>query len=139
MATRVSGLKELRRKLSALPDAMRAEIRAAMEKGADEMVAMARRLCPVEGGALRDSIGWTWGAPPGGSVVLAEGSDGVEKITIYAGDSKAFYARWVEFGTVTASAHPFFFPSWRSLRKRIKARTTRAVNASVKKVAAGGN
>ncbi len=146
MATKVSGLGELRKKIAALPEAMRAEIRAALEKGADEMVAMAKRLCPVDSGALRDSIGWTWGEPPKGSVVLASGStERGETITIYAGSSDktmgpadAFYARWVEFGTVNMRAQPFFFPSWRALRKRIKSRNTRAVSAVMKKVAAGG-
>lgn len=142
----ISGLDLLRAKIRALPDAARAEIRAAMEKSADEMVAMAKRLVPVDSGALRDSIGWTWGAPPKGSIALARSSGGPgEAITIYAGsrdktlgDADAFYVRWVEFGTVTAAAQPFFFPSWRALRKRIKSRNTRAVSKAFRKVAAGG-
>jgi HK97 gp10 family phage protein len=141
----ISGLEHLRAKIRALPDEARAEIRRAMEQSADEVVAMARRLVPVDSGALRDSIGWTWGEPPKGSIVLAKSDPNAEAITIFAGsrdkslgDRDAFYVRWVEFGTVTAAAHPFFFPSWRALRKRAKSRNARAVSKAFKKVAAGG-
>lgn len=139
MAARITGLQQLRAKIRALPPALRADIRRAMETGADEMVAVAKRLAPVDSGALRDSIGWTWGQPPGGSVKLASATQAGETLTVYAGDSEAFYARWVEFGTVTAAAQPYFFPAYRSLRRRIRGRTTRAVSKAVKKVAAGGN
>lgn len=141
----ISGLEQLRAKIRALPDAARAEIRRAMEQGADEMVGMAKRLVPVDSGALRDSIGWTWGEPPKGSITLAKSDPNAEAITIYAGsrdkslgDRDAFYVRWVEFGTVSQAAQPFFFPSFRALRKRVKSRNTRAVSKAFKKVAAGG-
>ena len=141
----ITGLQQLRAKIKALPDAARAEIRAAMEQSAEEVVAMAKRLVPVDSGALRDSIGWTWGEPPKGSITLAQSDPNAEAITIYAGsrdktlgDADAFYVRWVEFGTVTARAHPFFFPSWRALRKRVKSRNTRAVKKAFTRVAAGG-
>lgn len=92
-----------------------------MEAGADEIVALARSLVPVSSGALRNSIGWTWGDAPDGSLILGS----VRKIsrsrrkiktkadvrreaglaiTIYAGDDEAFYARWVEFGTQATQA-----------------------------------
>jgi HK97 gp10 family phage protein len=141
----ISGLEQLRAKIRALPEAARADIRKAMEQSADEVVAMAKRLVPVDSGALRDSIGWTWGEPPKGSFALARSGPPGEAITIYAGSRDkelggrdAFYVRWVEFGTVTATAHPFFFPSWRALRRRVKSRNSRAVSKAFKKVAAGG-
>ncbi len=146
MATRVTGLELLRRKIRTLPKAMRDEIRKSMEQGADEIVAMAQRLVPVDSGALRDSIGWTWGDPPKGSVVLAKSTpERGEAITIYAGsrdkglgDRDAFYVRWVEFGTVKMQAQAFFYPSYRALRKRVRSRTTRVVGKAIRKVAAGG-
>jgi HK97 gp10 family phage protein len=103
-----------------------------MEKSAQEIVALAKHLCPVDSGDLRDSIGWTWGDAPAGSMVLASTGGAALRITIYAGDSDAFYARWLEFGTVKMAAHPYFFPAYRTLRKRVKGRTKRAINKAVK-------
>ena len=157
MATRVDGLERLRRKLRRLPDAARAEIAKAMEQSAAEIVALAKSLVPVDSGDLRDSIGWTWGDAPQGSITLGtvrqSGSGaGNMVITVYAGNSEAFYARWVEFGTsphtnegMFAGSHnpgtparPYFYPAYRALRRRVRGRVTRAVNRSAKKVAAGG-
>lgn len=149
----VKGVADLNKKVAAIPKRVEAKARIAMEKGADELVAMMKRLVPVDDGDLRDSIGWTWGSAPKGSVVLAEteaDSRGL-KITVYAGNEKAYYARWVEFGTAPhnvakgggtvagkkdfasgggtghpgSRARPFFFPAWRALRKRIRARIRR--------------
>lgn len=103
-----------------------------MEKSADEIVALAKRLCPVDQGDLRDSIGWTWGDAPEGSVVLASTKGAVLRITIFAGNDEAFYARWVEHGTAAMAAHPFFFPAFRILKKRANNRTKRAVAKAVK-------
>lgn len=137
----VAGLDRLKRKLRAIPDAARTEIRKAMEASANEVVATAKSLVPVDSGALRDSIGWTWGDAPKGSIVLGTaraGTTGNMVLTIYAGDDEAFYARWVEFGTSKAPARPFFFPSWRANRKRTRARISRAITVSAKRIAAAG-
>ena len=97
------GLARLQRKLERLDRVALATIRSAMEQSADDIVRMAKSLVPVDSGALRESIGWTWGAPPRGSLTLgkvARSALGKQlTITIFAGDDDAFYARWVEFGT----------------------------------------
>nr|WP_312970742.1 HK97-gp10 family putative phage morphogenesis protein [Brucella intermedia] len=142
MATyaKVIGRPKLRKKLEALVAVGRDEIRRAMEKSADEIVALAKSLAPVDKGELKDSIGWTWGKAPKGAMTLGKvQSDGVDSeftITIYAGNSKAYYARWVEFGTQKMAAQPYFYPSYRALRRRSKSRVTRAVTKAIKKVAA---
>jgi len=158
MATKIDGLDRLKRKLGRFPEMARREIAKAMEQSAQEVVEMAKRLAPIEDGDLRDSIGWNWYAAPPGSMVLGEvrpeGTKGAGNmaIVIYAGDDKAFYARWVEFGTRPhvnggifagtqhpgSRAHPFFFPSWRAMRKRAKSRVSRAITKAAKAVAAGG-
>lgn len=153
----IIGLAKLQRKLKKLPIAAKQEIREAMEKGADQIVAMMKGLAPVlatpdqrrRAGALRDSIGWTWGQAPRGSMVIAAlrgaGVGGDLTITIYAGtrdksrgEDDAYYVRWVEFGTSKMSAQPFFYVSWRANRRSTKSRISRAVNKAAKKVAAGG-
>jgi HK97 gp10 family phage protein len=133
----VEGVAALRAKLRALPREYKAEIRVALAQSAEEVAAMARRLAPVESGALRASIGWTFGKAPKGSMVLAEGgSDEADlRVVVFAGNDRAFYARWHEFGTVKMAANPFFFPAYRSQRRRVRARITRATRKAARKVA----
>jgi HK97 gp10 family phage protein len=133
----------LLRKLTRIPDAMREQIRIAMAKEADEIVAMAQRLVPSESGTLRASIGWQWGdKAPSGTMSLgqvkAPGEFGSAlTLTIFAGGGKAFYARFVEFGTVKMGKRPFFFPSYRARRKSAKNAIRRAVRTAARQVAAG--
>jgi HK97 gp10 family phage protein len=151
------GLSRLQKRLAAIPEKVRDGIRPAMEKSAQEIVDAAKSLVPVETGHLRDSIGWTWGAAPSGSITIATGPvlDSLQ-ITIYAGDDDAFYARWVEFGTRASTkgarvsdsrtggtrkanrthsgthAQPFFYPAFRLYKKRAANRVKRAIRTSVK-------
>ncbi len=138
----VDGLDRLEARFNRIPKAVvDANVRA-MEKGADEIVAMMKRIVPVRSGALRKSIGWTWGEAPRGSITIGSVRGrkyGTLRITIYAGtrDKKlgnmdAFYARFVEFGTKHAAAHPFFYPSYRALRKRVKNRIVRESRKAIK-------
>jgi HK97 gp10 family phage protein len=157
--TKIEGLDRLNRKLARLPIVAQRKIRDAMSDGADEIVAMMKALVPVDSGDLKDSIAWTWGSAPKGALTLATvrgrgiRSTGSENtITIYAGNSEAWYARFVEFGTAAHTAggmfagatipaipaSPFFFVSYRANRKRVKGRITRAINKAAKEVAAGG-
>lgn len=143
MATRIQGVDRLKRKLRALPDAAREEIAKAMEQSANEIVALMKSLVPVDTGDAQMSISWTWGDAPKGSMVLGkvrQGGKGAGNlvITIFAGGGEAFHARFLEFGTKNMPARPFFYPAWRALRKRTRGRTTRAINKSAKRIAAGG-
>jgi HK97 gp10 family phage protein len=121
----------IERRLKAIPVAVRAAVMPAMEKSADEIVAAAKALCPVGDGTLRDSIGWTWGDAPEGAIVLASTKGGALRITIYAGNDEAFYARWVEFGTSHSLPHGFFLPAYRLLKRRSARRIKRAVSKAV--------
>ena len=136
---KVVGRESLKRKFAALPKAAQIAIRAAMEKQAEAIVDMAKRLVPVATGKLRDSIGWTWGKAPKGTMTIAtvESTGGEMTLTIYAGNSEAFYGRWVEFGTVNTPAQPYFYVSYRANRKKAKSAIRRAVTKSAKAVAAG--
>lgn len=155
MVTRILGLDRLRRKLREIPKQAQVEIAKAMEEGAEEIVAMARSLVAVDEGTLRDSIGWTWGEAPQGSIVLGRvkgrrgRSSSNMRITIFAGNREAFYARWREFGTAPhvnaglypgtqhpgTPARPFFFVAYRANRKRVRGRVSRAVGKAARKVA----
>lgn len=138
----VTGVTQMKAKLAKMPAVVESKVRDAMEKGADEIVAMMKRLVPVDDGDLRDSIGWTWGALPAGAKVVAKtraaGPNDL-RLVIYAGSNKAFYARMQEFGTQNMPANPFFFPSYRALRDRTKRRVITASRAALKQVAAGNS
>lgn len=133
------------------------EVGKAMERAATNIVADMKKNVPVYAGpeitrssgspiikgALRDSIGWTWGNAPKGAIVLAKSNTirkgrSLLKITIYAGGKgpggDAFYARWVEFGTVKWAGSPFFFFTYRGHKKRAKAGITRALNKAIRQV-----
>lgn len=157
MVTKVTGADALKRKMRMFPVRARREIAKAMELSAEEIVRLAKSLAPVDDGDLQMSIGWTWGEAPKGSMVLGtvrqEGRGaGNMVVTIYAGGGKAFYARWVEFGTSPhinagtrsgtqhpgTAARPFFYPAYRALRKRVRSRTSRAINTAAKSAAAAG-
>lgn len=153
MSAKVLRLKELQRKLDRLPVKVKQRIREAMEQAANDIVALAKSLVPADTGALRESIGWTYGQAPKGAITLGkvESVGGELTITIYAGNSEAFYARWVEFGTAAHKAggkfagatipaipaSPYFYVSFRANRRRAKGRISRAITKAAKEVAAG--
>lgn len=152
MATKIRGRERLLAKMKALPPQVRSAIKQALAQGADEITNMQKRLVPVDSGDLRDSIAQTWGA---GKVRYSSLNAGAETgdpdltVRLSAGNSKVRYAHLVEFGTAPhinggkfagsqhpgTAAHPFFFPAYRALRKRVKSRITRATNKAAKTVA----
>lgn len=149
----VIGFDRLKRKLThTIPAHVEKATVAAMEVGADEIVALMKRLVPFDTSAdrdagrphLRDTIGWTWGDPPKGAMVLgrskAAGGGGRKVITIYAGNEQTLVgsrsqfqlARLFEFSTHAMAAQPFFFPAYRALRKRVRGRITRQMRKAIK-------
>ncbi|MET3601815.1 HK97-gp10 family putative phage morphogenesis protein [Martelella mangrovi] len=140
--TTVLGRAKLQKKLDRLPKVAKTMIRDAMAEQADDIVRMMKSLVPVDNGDLRDSIGWTWGrnVPKGATVVAAvkQSLGGDLTITVYAGNEKAYYARWIEFGTVKMKAQPYFYVSWRANQKNAKRKIRKATRNAAKRVAKGG-
>jgi HK97 gp10 family phage protein len=159
---KVEGTDKLRRKLTKFPKAAKFEIERAMIKGAREMVSMAKGLVPVRTGALRDSIQWNFAEDTPAYASLKSRTGGpVSKddpaIVVTAGaagtraEGGVRYAHLVEFGAAPhkagglyegathpgAPAQPFFYPSWRVVKKKLKSRVNRAVKSAAKKAAAG--
>lgn len=159
MATKVQGLASLATKLKKLAPETRSALRQALAENADELVAAQKNLAPVDSGALRDSITQTWGGGPGPSYAAFQKRSGRAaspvsgdpdlSVRISAGNTKVRYAHLIEFGTAPhknggkfagtqhpgTAAAPFFYPAYRALRKRMKARLTRATTRAAKKVA----
>lgn len=143
----VRGKDKLFDKLRRLAPEAFTELKAANGKAAEAMVGYARDFVAVKTGKLRDSIVAT---PPGGTApsysqgnrIVPEGS-----WMVTAGNSGVRYAHLVEFGTKPhfqpnyrggfdhpgAKAQPFFWPSYRLVRKSMRSRATRALNASIKR------
>ncbi|EJN04477.1 HK97-gp10 family putative phage morphogenesis protein [Phyllobacterium sp. YR531] len=144
------GLARIQRKMLAIVKAGEIAAYDAMEVGAEEIVTMMRNLVAVDDGDLKASIGWTWGKAPKGAMVIGKvkPASGNATITIFAGNAKAYYARFVEFGTAPhlnggrfagsknpgTSKQPFFYVSYRANRKRVTRRVNTAVRKAVRKV-----
>ena len=82
-------------KIKQIPDVAVDAARQAMEEVAQEIVEAMRAAAPKgKTGRLRDSIGWTWGEVPAGSLMIDEIRSGKNKgdqyatlrIKIYAGN-----------------------------------------------------
>lgn len=155
----VGGIKEMERKYTrTFPRAMRNALQKAMGEATEKVVQDMRLRAPVYSGppstrsdgsvvipgALRASIGWTFGDAPKGAVTLGsvQNDTGYEviRVTIYAGGKgaggDAFYARWVEHGTVNwPQGNPFFYGTWRDHRRRWRSAITRAIRKEIKRIA----
>ena len=133
----VQGLADFQRRWGAIPDRVKAEVRKAMEDVAEEIVSQMYAVAPHLTGDLAGSIGWTWGDAPKGSLTIGtvgKTEYATLRITIYAGDKDAFYARWQEFGTTKMPANPFFYPVWRAKSKSARNRITRAIGRAIKSI-----
>lgn len=124
----------LKRRLDAIPKAVKEAVVPALMQSGNELADMQRRLAPVDSGDLRDSIAVT--APghatpaysqPGGSTIAGE-----NEVIVTAGNSDVRYPHLVEYGTADAPAQPFFFASYRLLRKRLAGRVKRSISKAVR-------
>lgn len=118
----------------------------ANQGSADEMATLARSFVAIgKTGKLKASIRVERGDRPGSHRVLAGGPSTTKEVR--AGSGKPFdYALGVEFGTSQhtnggmfkgsenpgARRQPFFWVAYRLMKKRIKARNTRAINKAIK-------
>ena len=141
------GRAEWERRLKRIPRTMREEVMAANEKSVRLMADQMRAWAPVRTGDLRRSIKVT---PPGGEFpplgIVSRGRVGKMQWGVSVGDEKAWYAPFVEWETkphMTAGKYvgmhpgtpgqPFFYPTYRLFKRRIKARATRAMKKAIKR------
>jgi HK97 gp10 family phage protein len=110
--------ERLKKRLAAIPLAVREAVLPALLKSGNELADRVRVLVPTDHGALKDSIKVTQ---------VSE-----TKVTVSEGGPDAPYALHVEFGTKHAHAEPHFWPAYRLTKKRIRNRIKRAVTQAVK-------
>lgn len=147
----MQGRDRLLKRLAAMPKQAKTAVGAAMQQGANEITALQQSAAPTDSGDLRRSIKNVRGSytPDNPNVRgVGGGRAGDPDLTIHlvAGDAKAFYAAFIEFGTAPHAqggrfkgtqhpgtrAQPYFFPPYRALRRRYKARVTRAMRKVIK-------
>lgn len=138
---RFSGRERFDRILRRMGPEARAAMHKSLLKSGNELAAAQRALAPVDDGDLRASIRVIDGLDN----VSAEGRafhrlrvvENDLSVFVAAGDDKAYYAPFVEFGTVSQPAQPFFLPAYRIMKKRITNRARLAARRAAKKAAAG--
>jgi hypothetical protein len=59
---RIEGRERLNRKFKAMPKAVEAQLKKAMERSANEILRDMKRLAPRETGYGAEDIQWTWGS-----------------------------------------------------------------------------
>jgi len=142
-----AGRAHLKKRMLALPEKMRTAADAALAKAADELVADIQAATPVASGDLRDSIK---------KVPLGDGRIGYRVVGGEHGKGKkGWYIRFVEHGTKAGvkgarttdesgrnrkvqrthsgtRAQPFFWPTYRRSKTRIRSRLTRALKKAAK-------
>lgn len=130
----VKGQLQLRARFNRVPNIVKRELEKQIEKEAEKLVGQLRAIAPRgKTGNMAESIGWTWGEVPKGSLKIGQAfGKGYGKLsaTIYVG---AFYSRFVEFGTVKMPSSPFFFPVFRASKQNIRSNLSRAVTRAMKK------
>lgn len=120
----ISGLTDLERKLGILPKVVARDVDQSLTIGAGEVVALQKRVAPRRFGALRESIR-----------MLDNSQPGRPGVKIVAAGGEAFYGVFQEFGWEDNPGSPFFYGSYRLLRRRIRARNSRTLRKSLEKVA----
>ncbi|MEM1149328.1 MAG: hypothetical protein AAGI03_02060 [Pseudomonadota bacterium] len=143
----VKGLARLRAQFGAVPEIVRSELVVSMERAANKLVREIRALIPRRSGALAATVGWTWGAVPRGSLVVARSSRGAGYgrivLKIYVGNSDlvatgrgtlADLARWQEFGTRRMAANPYFYPVIRANRSNLRSSLRSAIARANRKL-----
>lgn len=119
-----------RAKFRALPKAVRKNVEIALEQNAEELAAAIKRRVPRDTGDLADTVRWEKGSA--GSKSKERGADPDLTVRVIEGDRKNFQAPWIEHGTQAMQAQPHFFPTYRSMRRRLKSRLSRAVGKAIK-------
>lgn len=127
-------LQRLTRRLEAIPREVKEAVQPALQRSGDELADQMRQLAPEDEGDLKASIAVTPAgqstppySQPGGSTVVPENA-----VMITVGSASVRYAHLQEYGTIHAPAQPFFWVSYRLLRRRITNRIKRSIAKAVR-------
>lgn len=108
--SKLVGASKLRRTLRRLPEEARGGIRSALAAGAARILQSAQQLVPVATGLLRSLLRVR---------VSRDGLGAQIGLIGKRANRKAFYGRFVEFGTREQPAQPFLTPAFEAERQRL--------------------
>lgn len=111
---------KLRARLEAIPKVVREAVKPTLNQVGAHLAKAIADASPKETDALAESVTSTPKVGQDNAVIVKAGND------------VAPYARFVEFGTVHAPAHPFFWPTYRAMEDQVKATIKSAVTAAVR-------
>ncbi|SDY18198.1 HK97-gp10 family putative phage morphogenesis protein [Citreimonas salinaria] len=128
------GLKRFQRRMRAIPEAARKAVEPALVQGGYEIAEAMEMLAPEDTGDLVGSIEVTLPgrstppySMPGGAHFVPE-----NQVAVTVGNTDVRYPHLVEYGTIHATAQPFFWPGFRLARKKAENRIKRAISKAIK-------
>jgi HK97 gp10 family phage protein len=132
--TRTSSVARFKAMTTELQREIRSQAVADLNEAAVELANQMRALAPLgRTGNLRKSIRVQPGKKDTRVRILAGGPLTTIAEVRKGSGVKFDYSRAVEFGTRTSRAKPFFWPSWRLRKKRIRSKLKSRITRSVKK------
>lgn len=134
MAIKITGRQLLRRTLEKLPSQVKKDLQESLTASANELAGKMRSAAPVDDGDLRASIRVKEFDRGGiGALVLAGGA--LTTKPVRHGQSVRYdYSLAIELGTQEQLAQPFFYPSYRRRKAKIRTKASKAVRAAVDRV-----
>lgn len=134
-SNRVLGRELLKKKLAALPAAVRTEVQSELNKAAGDVVAAQKSLAAgnVDSGDLQMSIRFTPFSRGGIGVIFEAGGPMTTKEVRNGSGVNYDYALANELGTQDMLAQPFFYPGFRRKRASIRRRASKGLRNAVAK------
>jgi HK97 gp10 family phage protein len=130
----VLGREALRALLKKLPVAANAKLQESMTKSANDLAALQKSRVGVKSGTLRDSIRVEPFSRGGIGAIVKAGGPTTTKPVRNGRSEKYDYAMGQELGTQEMLAQPFFFPSYRQSKTKIKRNATTAVKKAIAEI-----
>ena len=129
------GLASFQRRMAAIPADVKEGVRPALMRAADLVADTVQRLVPVDQGDLRASVNVTGpnevvpAYAMGGGERVAESNEAIVSV----GNSNVRYPHLIEYGTKTAPAQPYFWPSVKLTEAKVRRIVRAGISKSIKR------
>lgn len=136
MSTNTS-VEKFKRDLAKIAPSVQLETMVEVQKQAERLADMMRSVVNVKSGLLRNSIRIAPGPNKVSLLVVAGGpttTKSVGKAKSGGAKYQYDYARAQEFGTTSDPSQPFFWPSYRLLKRPIKSALARASRKGIERI-----
>lgn len=127
-----SSVADFKRRLERIPASVRSEAFGVLVSKVQQLANAIKQTAPEEDGALKASVRQT--IDPSRLMVTVRAGGPSTTRPVRNGATVLYdYALGQEFGTEKMPANPFFWPTYRTFRKPIRAATKRAITKAIKK------